>query len=182
MDVAKTRYIFWLRWRKDVESSDEIVKCVIDAQKLIVIADPPYSLPLRRIVECRAVFVPRYTHYVELVVWGESQPWKILGPVNPFFGGSDQREVDAMVKVINGLKSGAKIALDPDPYKRQLKYNKRWVRAGDTYDANISPMIYYRARLEPSLRKVYWVLGIALAFMFVMNLVVEVMIRYFGFR
>ncbi|MBL8045290.1 MAG: hypothetical protein JNL09_02045 [Anaerolineales bacterium] len=186
MGMAETRYIFWLMWRKDIESPDEIVKCVIDTRKILVIADPPYSLPLRRIVECRAVYVPRYTDYVELVVWGEDQPSRILGPVNPFFptasDGGNWREVHAMVKVINNLKSGMKIDLDPDPYKRQLKYNKRWVKASDNYDANISPVIYHRVRLEPTVRKMYLALVILLGSLLAVALFLQTLTKFFGFQ
>lgn len=184
MSDTEKRYIFWLSHTRAVEFPSEIVKYAVDAQKLVVITEPPFTLPLRQIVECRAVFVSRYTHYVELVVWGEQQPWKILSPVNPYFptaiSGIHRYEIHALVEVVNSLKSGAKISLDPDPYKREFRHNKRWVKAGDIYDANVSPIIYYRTRLEPGLKKIYFALGVVLVIVFVLVFIMPIVTRFLG--
>lgn len=156
-------FTFWIVNPKDFVSERRFIKCTIDSQSITIFSDPVRQIEIRKVAEFKlGTFSYSPSSFdVTLVVVGETESLSIIpiDPLNPNRIG-DLSEAEALVKVIQTVKTDVPISLNANPFFRRMARLKHKPKAGEVWDANVSPLFYYRERIEPTVIKLFLLAGL----------------------
>lgn len=181
-----TVYVFWLRTVIGTILYSGIVKCLVSSKDIRIEFEQPLIIPLESIEACKVEIGGGATgrlSYVTLTLVNQKYPVRIttLNPLNSKLSIEQSNSDDiAFESIVNALKSNRNIALDPNPYNRELIW-RRTSRYGHLeFDAH-TPPTYYDEVFHPKLSKKEMTVRFLLTMLFMLTFFVLLSILFGGF-
>ncbi|MCL4272245.1 MAG: hypothetical protein KJZ77_00110 [Anaerolineales bacterium] len=158
----KDVYIFWLYgWNNTGRflSAEDLVRCDVTIENIHIESQPPKDIPINLIRKCDVYTVGGRGFWRSMIKLkiadGDKSKDVFIFPTNPLVPANERRngnEVNAFSELINGIISKRDVAINPNPYYRDI-IPKQW--AVEELDAYTSPWVYHhRFRKKPSLSQV----------------------------
>lgn len=163
METNATSYIFWLfDWSTTevvalAKISPSYIRCQITRQELIIEENPiPLRIPLASITDCSKISVHQGTYATSRenilimlqpgskITKGHITANKIyVAPMHVFQLGTQTKDIDDFITVLNAFKQNSQPAIHPNPYYLELQRQNRLNEfSEDKWDAMQPPYVH----------------------------------------